>query len=123
LIVPIIEDATIVSAALATALIWIATNLEGDNVAPQDATQVSAESSTAQSNSPNDDDKNGKSQKEYNKHKDDLAKAKEKLNNLKKELKNAKGPKKQGPIKEEINKLVRDIKGHEKEINQKWPGR
>lgn len=32
-----------------------------------------------------------------------------------------KGPRKQKPIRERLEKLEKDIKGHEKEMRQKWP--
>jgi RHS repeat-associated protein len=62
-----------------------------------------------------------KNQDEYDKHIRKYDKAKKQLKNLNDKLKNTKGPKKQKPIKEAIKKLKDDIKGHLKEIKQKWP--
>jgi hypothetical protein len=44
------------------------------------------------------------------------------LEDLEGDLGNAKGPKRQQPIRDAIKKLQQDIKGHLKEIGQKWPG-
>lgn len=46
---------------------------------------------------------------------------KEQVKDLKKKLDNAKGPKTRRPIQEAIRELEKDIKGHEKEVQQKWP--
>ena len=62
-----------------------------------------------------------KNQDEYDKHIRKYDIAKKQLKNLNNKLKNTKGPKKQKPIKEAIRKLKDDIKGHLKEIKQKWP--
>jgi len=62
-----------------------------------------------------------KNQDEYDKHIRKYDKAKKQLKNLNDKLKNTKGPKKKKPIKEAIRKLKDDIKGHLKEIKQKWP--
>ncbi len=58
---------------------------------------------------------------EYNKHQENLAKAKEQLKGFEQKLSETEGPKKQAPIKEQIQRLKQDISGHEKEIRQKWP--
>jgi hypothetical protein len=65
--------------------------------------------------------KGSKSQEEYDKHVRKLKEAKEEVKKLEEKLKETKGPKKQNPIKEQIKKLLDDVKGHEKEIKQKWP--
>jgi hypothetical protein len=65
--------------------------------------------------------KGAKSLEQYNKHVEKLQEAKQKLQALKDKLAKTKGPKAQGPIKDEIAQLEKSIKGHEKEIQQKWP--
>jgi hypothetical protein len=63
----------------------------------------------------------GKRAEEYDTHTANAEKARGRLNELKEELGQAKGPKAQRPIREQIERLTKDIKGHEKEIRQKWP--
>jgi hypothetical protein len=43
------------------------------------------------------------------------------LKDLQKELDKRKGPKDRKPWQDKIEDLTDDIKGHEKEIKQKWP--
>jgi len=62
-----------------------------------------------------------KSDEQLQKHLDDLKRAKEALDQLNDDLESAKGPKRKGAIREEIEDLQQDIKGHIKEIGQKWP--
>jgi hypothetical protein len=62
-----------------------------------------------------------KSVQQYNKHNEKLQQAKGQLSQLEEELQQTKGPKKQTPIKAQIENLKQDIKGHEKEMRQKWP--
>jgi hypothetical protein len=47
--------------------------------------------------------------------------SKRQLRELKDKLDQVKGPKRQAPIRREIKELDKAIKGHEKEIGQKWP--
>jgi hypothetical protein len=47
--------------------------------------------------------------------------AEKELQQLQDKLKSTKGPKAQRPIKEAIDRLKQDIKGHSKELGQKWP--
>jgi RHS repeat-associated protein len=63
-----------------------------------------------------------KSLGEYNKHTEKLEAARQRLQALQEQLGQVKGPKRQAPIKKEIEQLEKAIKGHEKEIGQKWPG-
>jgi RHS repeat-associated protein len=58
---------------------------------------------------------------EYLKHKRKLEEALEDLQKLREALEKAKGPKARREIEEEIRNLERSIKGHEKEVRQKWP--
>ena len=62
-----------------------------------------------------------KSATEYDKHQAAADKAKEQLGQLEEKLAKTKGVKSQDPIKQEIQNLKDSIKGHEKEMNQKWP--
>jgi hypothetical protein len=62
-----------------------------------------------------------KSLEEYLKHKKKLEEALEELQELKKALEKAKGAKACKEIGEEIRDLEKSIKGHEKEVRQKWP--
>jgi hypothetical protein len=65
--------------------------------------------------------KGEKSAEEYDRHQKKLDQAKEQVEGLRERLEHAKGPKKQAPIREEIEKVKKSIKGHEKEMKQKWP--
>lgn len=51
-----------------------------------------------------------------------LARAKEEVDSLRRQLQKEKGKKKRGRIQEEITRREREIAGHEKEMDQKWPG-
>jgi hypothetical protein len=66
--------------------------------------------------------KPSKSLEEYNKHVDKLEAARKRLQELRDQLAQTKGAKAQARIKEQIDQLEKAIKGHEKEIRQKWPG-
>jgi hypothetical protein len=66
-------------------------------------------------------EKGAKCYAEWEKHVADLRSLCEQLRDLEKELEQAKGPKAQRPIREKIEKIKRKIKGHEKEMKQKWP--
>ena len=61
-----------------------------------------------------------KSSEEHQTHIEKHEAAKQKLKELEETLSKTKGPKKQAPIKKQIEELKKDIKGHEKEIRQKW---
>jgi RHS repeat-associated protein len=63
----------------------------------------------------------GKSAEEYDRHIEAKGKAEERLQELQEQLGQVKGPKAQRPIREAIENLQREIRGHEKEIRQKWP--
>jgi hypothetical protein len=65
--------------------------------------------------------KGGKSAAEYMSHAEKMAKAGEKVKDLQNKLKAAKGKKCQDALKKEIEELEKSIKGHTKEMNQKWP--
>ena len=69
----------------------------------------------------NESRKGDKSAEEYDRHQGKLNEAKNQVKDLQEKLENTKGPKKQVPIKEQIDKLKESIKGHEKEFKQKWP--
>jgi len=73
------------------------------------------------SDAPNRSGAGAKSAEQYDKHVQDQAEAEERLSGLEEKLSNAKGPKAQRPIQKEIEKVKEAIKGHEKEIRQKWP--
>jgi archaellum component FlaC len=62
-----------------------------------------------------------KSQEEYDKHQAGVEAAEQELQQLQDKLKETKGPKAQRPIKEAIERLKQDVKGHRKEMGQKWP--
>jgi len=66
-------------------------------------------------------EKGAKSYEELEKHMEKLRAGCKQLHDLEEKLKNTKGPKARKPIEEEIEKLKKAIKGHEKEIKQKWP--
>lgn len=66
--------------------------------------------------------KSAKSQKQLEKHVSGVKRAQARLKELKEELEKAKGPKRQQPIRERIKDLEESIKGHLKEIEDKWPG-
>jgi hypothetical protein len=40
---------------------------------------------------------------------------------LERQLEQATGPRTRRPIQQQIDRLRKDIKGHDKEIRQKWP--
>ena len=63
----------------------------------------------------------GKSASEYDRHVQGVAGAQGSLQGLQEQLNKAQGPKAQQPIREQIERLKKEIKGHEKEIRQKWP--
>jgi RHS repeat-associated protein len=54
-------------------------------------------------------------------HLEKLGDARNKVAELTRQLEKLKGPKAQNPVREEIQDLLDQIKGHEKEIRQKWP--
>jgi RHS repeat-associated protein len=64
---------------------------------------------------------NAKSRENYDKHIEKISTAKDQLKELKEKLDNTKGPKARKPVEDAIRKLEKDIKGHEKEVSQKWP--
>ena len=63
----------------------------------------------------------GKRVGEYDRHVENKARAEKELGQLREQLQQTKGPKAQRPIRDQIRKLEEEIKGHEKEIRQKWP--
>jgi len=63
----------------------------------------------------------GKSSDEYDRHIQARDNANGELGRLRDQLGQTKGPKAQQPIKDQIRRLEESIKGHEKEIRQKWP--
>jgi RHS repeat-associated protein len=63
----------------------------------------------------------GKSASEYDRHVQGVADAQGQLQGLEGQLTKTKGPTAQQPIRERIERLKKEIKGHEKEIRQKWP--
>jgi RHS repeat-associated protein len=63
----------------------------------------------------------GKSAAELAKHLGDVASFEAELKGLKEALERATGPKTRKPIEEAIEKVLKDIKGHYKEMRQKWP--
>ena len=81
----------------------------------QNQEQTGSESETTKNES------GAKSLEEYNKHQEKLQQGKDNLKQLEDKLSETKGPKREAPLKEEIQKLNKSIKGHEKEIRQKWP--
>jgi hypothetical protein len=62
-----------------------------------------------------------KSPGEYDRHIRDLDDMRRRLGDLEKAFEDAKGPKRRDPIQDRIDDLKRKIRGHEKEIEQKWP--
>jgi RHS repeat-associated protein len=62
-----------------------------------------------------------KSAAEYAKHQEKLTAAREALEQAREQLDKARRASRRGDIREMIEKLKESIKGHEKEINQKWP--
>jgi hypothetical protein len=50
-----------------------------------------------------------------------LADAQDGLAGLQERLENATGPRQRRPLQEQMDRLQQQIKGHEKEIRQKWP--
>jgi hypothetical protein len=61
-----------------------------------------------------------KSWNEWKEHWDKMKAAEDELKALQKELSSTKGPKRQRPLKEKIDELLAAIKGHVKEMKQKW---
>ena len=55
------------------------------------------------------------------KHLEKLNATRTRLKELERRLETLKGPKARGPVSDEIRDLSDQIKGHEKEIRQKWP--
>jgi uncharacterized protein RhaS with RHS repeats len=66
-------------------------------------------------------EKGAKCYGEWQKHMDDLRSLCKQVHDLEDKLKSTKGPKARKPIEEEIAKVKKMIKGHQKEIKQKWP--
>jgi RHS repeat-associated protein len=64
---------------------------------------------------------NSKSREEYNKHVRVVEELRDQLEKLKNALKNSKGPKRKKPLEELIKEIEKKIKGHIKEMKQKWP--
>jgi len=62
-----------------------------------------------------------KSASEYDKHAQGVQNAKQEAGQLKEQLSKTRGPTSQAPIKEKIQRLEKSIRGHEKEMRQKWP--
>jgi RHS repeat-associated protein len=62
-----------------------------------------------------------KSPAEYDKHREKLDDARTALGELERRLAGATSPKERKEIRKEMNKLDRQIRGHEKEIRQKYP--
>ena len=62
-----------------------------------------------------------KGAEEYDRHASGVQRAREQVGELEGQLAKAKGPKAQRPIGEQIERLRREIRGHEKEMRQKWP--
>ena len=65
--------------------------------------------------------KAAKSAQEMAKHLHSLALARNRVTELERQLANLKGPKAQAQVRDKIKDLLDQIKGHEKEIRQKWP--
>jgi RHS repeat-associated protein len=65
--------------------------------------------------------KGDKSVEEYDKHIRDIDDHKRKLIDEKNKLRNTRGDKARKAVEIEIDELERGIKGHEKEVGQKWP--
>jgi hypothetical protein len=65
--------------------------------------------------------KGAKSAAELEKHLSKLEAATEQVLGLEQKLSGLKGPKARKPIEEMIRSLKTDIRGHMKEIRQKWP--
>jgi RHS repeat-associated protein len=59
---------------------------------------------------------------EWVKHQEDLEAARNRVSELEVELSKSKSPKERVEIQKKIDEENEDIKGHEKEIRQKWPG-
>jgi RHS repeat-associated protein len=62
-----------------------------------------------------------KSADEFDRHVGNLADARDRLAGPQERLENAAGPRQRRPLQEQIDRLQQQIKGHEKEIRQKWP--
>jgi hypothetical protein len=56
-----------------------------------------------------------------NKHLDKLRAARSQADRLRQQLEGLKGPKAQQPVRDQLQDMLDQIKGHEKEIRQKWP--
>jgi hypothetical protein len=65
--------------------------------------------------------RSGKSAEEYDNHVSNKQTAESRLRDMEEKLSNTKGPKAQRPISDMIEKLKAEVRGHEKEIRQKWP--
>jgi uncharacterized protein RhaS with RHS repeats len=65
--------------------------------------------------------RSGKSAEEYDNHVSNKQTAESRLRDMEEKLSNTKGPKAQRPIRDMIEKLKAEVRGHEKEIRQKWP--
>lgn len=66
--------------------------------------------------------KGAKTFEEFKKHLTDLSKGLKRLEDLKKKLQNAKSHSERKRLKKEIETELGRVKGHEKEMDQKWPG-
>ena len=62
-----------------------------------------------------------KSAEQMAKHLDKLGQARKRVEELRRTLDTLQGPKAQNPVREQIQDLLDQIRGHEKEIRQKWP--
>jgi uncharacterized protein RhaS with RHS repeats len=62
-----------------------------------------------------------KSAEQLVKHLDKLHQARKEVDQLRRKLDTLKGPKAQNPVRDQIQDLLDQIRGHEKEIRQKWP--
>ena len=62
-----------------------------------------------------------KSAEEYDRHLRDQANAQDRLRDLENRLDKASGPKTRRPLEKAIKEALKDLKGHAKEIRQKWP--
>jgi RHS repeat-associated protein len=82
---------------------------------------MQAENSAAKDEGTDGRQADAKSKEEYDKHQQKLGEARDQLGQLEEKLAETKGPKRQQAIKDQIEKLKESIKGHEKEIRQKWP--
>lgn len=62
-----------------------------------------------------------RSAEEYDRHVRGVEEARGRLEELQGQLDAATGPRARRPIQQQIDRLRKDIRGHEKEIRQKWP--